>query len=107
MILVRRGAAGSSRGSVRTTKSPASISSVKDSPGVTSTRRILIGRRRRARPGPVPWETMTEPSWDEAYAASTPAPWDIGRPPPAFVRLAGQGPFFGVVRVLGRGAGGE
>ena len=31
------------------------------------------------------------PGWDEAYAASEPAPWDIGRPQPAFVRLAEQG----------------
>jgi hypothetical protein len=26
---------------------------------------------------------MTVPGWDEAYAASKPAPWDIGRPQPA------------------------
>src|SRR5690348_12103145 len=36
-------AAGSSRCSVRTTKSPASISSVNDSPGLTSVSRIRIG----------------------------------------------------------------
>ena len=46
---------------------------------------------------------MTEPSWDEAYAASTPAPWDIGRPQPAFVRLAEQGLLAG--RVLDSGCG--
>ena len=46
---------------------------------------------------------MTTPSWDEAYAASTPAPWDIGRPQPAFVRLAEQGLLAG--RVLDSGCG--
>ena len=34
---------------------------------------------------------MTTPSWDDAYTGSTPAAWDIGRPQPAFVRLAEQG----------------
>ena len=34
---------------------------------------------------------MTTPSWDDAYARGVPAPWDIGRPQPAFVRLAEQG----------------
>jgi SAM-dependent methyltransferase len=34
----------------------------------------------------------TPPSgWDESYTGSTPAPWDIGRPQPAFVRLADEG----------------
>jgi 2-polyprenyl-3-methyl-5-hydroxy-6-metoxy-1,4-benzoquinol methylase len=46
---------------------------------------------------------MTTPSWDDAYAASTPAPWDIGRPQPAFVRLAEQGLLAG--RVLDSGCG--
>src|SRR5690242_12702296 len=43
MILVSPAAAGSSRCSVRTTKSPASISSVNDSPGLISVSRIRIG----------------------------------------------------------------
>ncbi len=43
------------------------------------------------------------PGWDEAYAASRPAPWDIGRPQPAFVRLAEQGLLSG--RVLDSGCG--
>src|SRR5216110_2495281 len=46
---------------------------------------------------------MTRPSWDDSYAASTPAPWDIGRPQPAFVRLAEQGLLAG--RVLDAGCG--
>jgi SAM-dependent methyltransferase len=46
---------------------------------------------------------MTMPSWDDVYAASAPAPWDIGRPQPAFVRLAEQGLLSG--RVLDSGCG--
>ena len=46
---------------------------------------------------------MTMPSWDEAYASSAPAPWDIGRPQPAFVRLADNGLLCG--RVLDAGCG--
>jgi SAM-dependent methyltransferase len=46
---------------------------------------------------------MTTASWDEAYAASAPAAWDIGRPQPVFVRLADQGLLSG--RVLDSGCG--
>jgi cyclopropane fatty-acyl-phospholipid synthase-like methyltransferase len=46
---------------------------------------------------------MTTPSWDETYAASTPAPWDIGRPQGAFVRLADDGLLRG--RLLDSGCG--
>ena len=28
---------------------------------------------------------MTTPNWDTAYTGSVPAPWDIGRPQPAFL----------------------
>jgi beta-N-acetylhexosaminidase len=45
---------------------------------------------------------MTVSSWDEAYAG-VPAPWDIGRPQPAFARLAEQGLLSG--RVLDSGCG--
>jgi len=47
---------------------------------------------------------MTEPSagWDPAYQ-DTPPPWDIGRPQPAFARLAGAGLLSG--RVLDAGCG--
>jgi SAM-dependent methyltransferase len=55
--------------------------------------------------GPVLLGTMTMPSWDEAYAASAPAPWDIGRPQPAFVRLAEQGLLSGQVLDSGCGTG--
>ena len=46
---------------------------------------------------------MTTPSWDAAYAAKAPPPWDIGRPQPAFVRLAGKGLLAG--RLLDSGCG--
>ena len=45
------------------------------------------------------------PGWDEAYAASAPAPWDIGLPQPAFVRLAEQGLLSGQVLDSGCGTG--
>jgi SAM-dependent methyltransferase len=46
---------------------------------------------------------MTTPSWNDAYAGDTPAPWDIGRPQPAFVRLADKGLLLG--RLLDSGCG--
>ena len=46
---------------------------------------------------------MTTPSWDAAYTASTPPPWDIGRPQAAFLRLASGGLLTG--RVLDAGCG--
>ncbi len=46
---------------------------------------------------------MTTPSWDAAYAANAPPPWDIGRPQPAFVRLADKGLLAG--RLLDSGCG--
>ena len=46
---------------------------------------------------------MTTPSWDDSYTRSMPAPWDIGRPQPAFVRLAERGLMAG--RVLDAGCG--
>jgi cyclopropane fatty-acyl-phospholipid synthase-like methyltransferase len=41
--------------------------------------------------------------WDASYTAGTPAPWDIGRPQPAFVRLADQDLLTG--RLLDAGCG--
>jgi SAM-dependent methyltransferase len=48
---------------------------------------------------------VTTPSWDAAYAGSTPPPWDLGRPQPAFVRLADQGLLTGQVLDVGCGTG--
>jgi SAM-dependent methyltransferase len=44
-------------------------------------------------------------SWDGAYTTGTPAPWDIGRPQPAFVRLAEQGRLSGQLLDSGCGTG--
>ena len=46
---------------------------------------------------------MTTPSWDWAYGEGGQAPWDIGRPQPAFLRLANDGLLSG--RVLDAGCG--
>jgi SAM-dependent methyltransferase len=46
---------------------------------------------------------VTTPHWDERYESAAPAPWDIGRPQPAFVRLADSGLLCG--RVLDAGCG--
>jgi SAM-dependent methyltransferase len=48
---------------------------------------------------------MTHPSWDQSYAAGTRAPWDIGRPQPAFLRLADDGLLAGLVLDAGCGTG--
>jgi len=42
--------------------------------------------------------------WDNAYAGSPP-PWDVGRPQPAFVRLAGSGALTGALIDAGCGTG--
>jgi SAM-dependent methyltransferase len=44
------------------------------------------------------------PAWDESYAGP-PAPWDIGRPQPAFARLAERGAFHGALLDAGCGTG--
>jgi SAM-dependent methyltransferase len=49
---------------------------------------------------------MTMPAtWDAAYAADAPAPWDIGRPQPTFVRLADAGLLTGLLLDAGCGTG--
>jgi SAM-dependent methyltransferase len=51
---------------------------------------------------------MTEeahPPWDASYTSDTPAPWDIGRPQPAFVRLADKGRLNGRLLDAGCGSG--
>jgi cyclopropane fatty-acyl-phospholipid synthase-like methyltransferase len=44
-------------------------------------------------------------TWDASYAAETPPPWDIGKPQPAFVRLADSGLLAGQVLDAGCGTG--
>ncbi|HEX4829487.1 MAG TPA: class I SAM-dependent methyltransferase [Trebonia sp.] len=51
---------------------------------------------------------MTEqpqPGWDASYADTDSAPWDIGRPQPAFARLASEGRLTGRVVDSGCGTG--
>ena len=43
-------------------------------------------------------------NWDDSYAGSPP-PWDIGRPQPAFVRLAEAGTLTGTLLDVGCGTG--
>jgi cyclopropane fatty-acyl-phospholipid synthase-like methyltransferase len=42
-------------------------------------------------------------SWDDSYTGADPPPWDIGRPQPAFIRLADEGRLTG--RLLDSGCG--
>ena len=51
---------------------------------------------------PTSHERMSGKPWDASYSDG-PAPWDIGRPQPAIVRLASKGGFAG--RVLDAGCG--
>ena len=48
---------------------------------------------------------MTHPPWDDSYTGPHPAPWDIGRPQPEFVRLAEAGLLTGHVLDVGCGTG--
>src|SRR5258708_31778058 len=50
--------------------------------------------------------TATGPAhdWDDSYAGPAP-PWDIGRPQPAFLRLAGAGALTGALLDAGCGTG--
>ena len=48
----------------------------------------------------------TPPGWDTVYApGAAPPPWDIGRPQPAFLRLADRGLLSGRLRDAGCGTG--
>jgi SAM-dependent methyltransferase len=53
---------------------------------------------------PTSHERMTGRPWDDSYQDG-PAPWDIGRPQAAVVRLADQGAFAGPVLDAGCGTG--
>jgi SAM-dependent methyltransferase len=48
---------------------------------------------------------MTGLPWDASYRGAAPAPWDIGRPQQAIVRLASAGAFSGTVLDAGCGTG--
>jgi SAM-dependent methyltransferase len=49
--------------------------------------------------------TTPQTGWDSAYEAGARPPWDIGRPQPAFVRLADSGLLGGRVLDAGCGSG--
>jgi SAM-dependent methyltransferase len=53
---------------------------------------------------PTSHERMTGLPWDASYHDG-PAPWDVGRPQPAVVRLASEGGFVGAVLDAGCGTG--
>jgi ubiquinone/menaquinone biosynthesis C-methylase UbiE len=53
---------------------------------------------------PTSHERLTGRPWDASYRDG-PAPWDIGRPQPAIVRLAAAGRFTGAVLDAGCGTG--
>jgi SAM-dependent methyltransferase len=53
---------------------------------------------------PTSHERMTGLPWDASYLDG-PAPWDVGRPQPAIVRLASKGGFAGAVLDAGCGTG--
>lgn len=53
---------------------------------------------------PTSHERMAGKPWDASYHKS-PAPWDIGKPQPAVVRLASEGAFAGAVLDAGCGTG--
>jgi SAM-dependent methyltransferase len=53
---------------------------------------------------PTSHERLTGLPWDASYQDG-PAPWDIGRPQPAIVRLASDGAFAGTVLDAGCGTG--
>ena len=53
---------------------------------------------------PTSHERMAGQPWDASYTDG-PAPWDVGRPQPAIVRLAGKDAFAGAVLDAGCGTG--
>src|SRR5438094_4073528 len=53
---------------------------------------------------PTSHERLMGLPWDASYLDG-PAPWDIGQPQPAIVRLASEGGFAGAVLDAGRGTG--
>ena len=54
---------------------------------------------------PTSHERQTGLPWDASYHRRDPAPWDIGGPQPAIVRLASEGGFAGSVLDAGCGTG--
>jgi hypothetical protein len=77
--------------------------------GVAAELERVLGQAKRARDAyggrtPTSHERQAGQPWDESYRDG-PAPWDIGAPQPAVVRLAGKGAFAGAVLDAGCGTG--
>jgi NADPH:quinone reductase-like Zn-dependent oxidoreductase/SAM-dependent methyltransferase len=89
---------GHKRGNVIVTVGAQDVSSHRE-----QTRRLLTDDPFGGRQ-PTSHERMTGLPWDASYHDG-PAPWDIGRPQPAIVRLASQGAFAGAVLDVGCGTG--
>src|SRR4051812_22427535 len=70
-----------------------------DGGGVASDRDAAASSRQ-----PTSHERQAGEPWDAAYLDG-PAPWDVGRPQPAIVRLADAGAFTGAVLDAGCGTG--
>jgi SAM-dependent methyltransferase len=64
---------------------------------------VQAGDLPRGRP-PTSHERRAGQPWDASYL-DRPAPWDVGRPQPAILRLAGEGAFAGAVLDAGCGTG--
>ncbi|MFC5264200.1 class I SAM-dependent methyltransferase [Kribbella qitaiheensis] len=54
---------------------------------------------------PTSHERLTGRPWDASYHDDDPAPWDVGHPQPAIVRLASEGAIAGAVLDAGCGTG--
>ena len=100
----------------RATRGDREQSGTLDSPADEVARSIAVRRTRLSeRSGtladdpfggrhPTSHERMTGLPWDASYHDG-PAPWDLGRPQPAIVRLASEGGFAGAVLDAGCGTG--
>jgi SAM-dependent methyltransferase len=65
---------------------------------------VLVARPVKDHPG-TSHERSSGRSWEDSYRDLRPAPWDIGRPQDAFVRVASEGAFSGAVLDAGCGTG--
>ena len=66
---------------------------------------VLFAPSRLMPRPPTSHERASGQSWDASYRGNDPAPWDIGRPQDAFVRVASDGGFKGSVLDAGCGTG--
>src|SRR4051794_34513106 len=69
-------------------------------PGIVSHSRLTDPNRP-----PTSHERRSGRPWDDSYTTDGPAPWDVGRPQPAVVRLCDERAFAGPVLDAGCGSG--